>query len=352
MINILKIKQEGSPMNLNTNNKIFTLVAIMLILTLFTLSNITEAQDKEYKMAAVFPGSIQDADWNTIGYKALQNVNDKLDLEVSYSEQVAVPDAPRVVREYISLGYNIIWIHGTQFNNGVFDLANNYPEVTFIVEQDTTLTEDFDNVIQIKRNYYIGHYVLGALASEVTETGKIGFVGGLKISWTIGVVNAIQQAVQDHNPQVKFEYIYVGSFNDPLKTKQAAETLINRNVDIIMSGVNLGNYGMFRAVENANRPTYVTSIYTDKSELAPDHFLTSDLFKYNDLIIELVGGIINKNKTTGLYNMEYGPEKGRYLKLPVNNVSQRTNEWIQGIANKVASNEIKVEEKLDEIKEY
>jgi len=83
-------------------------------------------------MAAVFPGSIQDADWNTIGYKALQNVNNELGLEVSYSEQVAVPDAPRVVREYISLGYNIIWIHGTKFNSGIFDLANNYPEVTFI----------------------------------------------------------------------------------------------------------------------------------------------------------------------------------------------------------------------------
>ncbi|HMA58817.1 MAG TPA: BMP family ABC transporter substrate-binding protein, partial [Halanaerobiales bacterium] len=187
-----------------------------------------------------------------------------------------------------------------------------------ITIQKLPLSEDFDNVIQIKRNYYINHYVLGALASEVTETDKIGFVGGLKISWTIGVVNAIQQAVQEHNPQVEFEYIYVGSFNNPLKTKQATETLINRKVDIIMSGVNLGNYGMFRAVEDANRPTYVTSIYTDKTELAPDHFLTSDLFKYNSLIIEIVNGIINEDNTTGLYNMEYGPDQGRYLKLPVN----------------------------------
>jgi len=119
-----------------------------------------------------------------------------------------------------------------------------------------------------------------------------------------------------------------------------------------MSGVNLGNYGMFRAVEDANRPTYVTSIYTDKTELAPDHFLTSDLFKYNGLIIEIVNGIINEDNTTGLYNMEYGPDQGRYLKLPVNNVSDETNEWIESIVNEVVSGEIQVEEKLDEIKEY
>jgi len=90
-------------MNIYINNKLVTAVILLLVLTLFPLVNITEAQEAEYKMAAVFPGSIQDADWNTIGYKALQNVNDELGLEVSYSEQVAVPDAPRVVREYISL---------------------------------------------------------------------------------------------------------------------------------------------------------------------------------------------------------------------------------------------------------
>jgi len=339
-------------MKLKFNNKITVVIVMMLILSVFLVGNTAAAQDEDYKMAAIFPGSIQDADWNAIGYTALQNVNEELGLEVSYSEQVAVPDISRVVNEYISLGNNIIWIHGTQFNSAVFDIAEKNPNITFIVQQDTPIQQDFENVIQIKRDYYIGHYVLGALASEVTETGKIGFVGGLKISWTIGVVNAIQQAVQDHNPQVEFEYIYVGSFNDPLKTKQATETLINRNVDIIMSGVNLGNYGMFRAVEDANRPTYVTSIYTDKTDLAPDHFLTSDLFRYNDLLVEIVQGIINENKTSGLYNMEYGPDKGRYIKLPVNNVSEETNEWIEDIAQKVASGEIEVEEKLDEIKEY
>ena len=200
-------------MRINFNNKIVAVTLILFVLLVLTGSNLTFAQEKEYKMAAVFPGSIQDADWNTIGYKALQNVNEQLGIEVAYSEQVAVSDAPRVVREYISLGYNILWIHGTQFNNGIFDLAENYPDVTFIVEQDTPLPEDFNNVIQIKRNYYVGHYVLGALASEITETGKIGFVGGLKISWTIGVVNAIQQAVVNefsvHRPQHEQEEVLV-----------------------------------------------------------------------------------------------------------------------------------------------
>jgi basic membrane lipoprotein Med (substrate-binding protein (PBP1-ABC) superfamily) len=228
-------------------------------------------------------------------------------------------------------------------------LAEENLDVTFIIEQDTPLPQDFDNIIRVKRNYYIGHYVLGALASEVTETGKIGFVGGLEISWTIGVVNAIEQAVNDVNPDVEFNYIYVGSFNDPLKTKQATESLINNDVDVIMSGVNLGNYGMFRAVENANRQVYVTSIYTDKTQLSPNHFLTSDIFNYNSLMTEIVGDILNEDKRSGLYNMEYGEDKSRYIHLPVSNVSEEKNEWIKDIAEKVSSGEIEVEENLDQI---
>lgn len=336
-------------MKLDLNNKIILLLVLVLAVSVFFSANIVSAQSQENKLAAIFPGSIQDADWNSLGYTALQKVASELEIQVNYSEQVAVPDVTRVVNEYIDLDYNILWIHGTQYNSAIFDLAEENPDVTFIVEQDTPLPQDFDNIITIKRNYYIGHYVLGALASEVTETGKIGFVGGLEISWTIGVVNAIQQAVNDVNADLEFNYIYVGSFNDPLKTKQATESLINNGVDVIMSGVNLGNYGMFRAVENADKPVYVTSIYTDKSELSPEHFLTSDLFNYNSLMTEIVDDIVNDGKKSGLYNMEYGEDKGRYIKLPVSNVSENTNEWIEEIAGKVASGEIEVEENLNEI---
>lgn len=333
--------------NIRTNMIVLVLIAILSMLIVFAGS--ISAHD-DYKMAAVLPGSIQDADWNTIGYNALQEVNKTIGIEVAYSEQVAVPDVSRVIREYIDLGYNILWIHGTQFNSAVFDLADQYKDVVFIIEQDTPLEDEYSNIYRIKRNYYIGHYVIGALASEVTETNRIGFVGGLEISWTIGVVNAIQQAIAEHNPDVDFDYIYVGSFNDPLKTKQATESLINRGVDVIISGVNLGNYGMFRAIEDANNQVYVTSLYTDKYELSPEHFLTSDIFNYNDLIIKIVNDIVNNDIKSGLYNMEYGQDEDRYLKYPVNNVSTDINQWIKEIADKVADQEIIVEEKLDEIR--
>ncbi len=322
-------------------------ITLMLTLSLLTFGGSVSAQDQN-KFAVIYPGSIQDADYNATGYRTMQAVEEELGMEVSYSEQVAVPDASRVLSEYASSGYGIIWAHGAQFNQAVFEVAPQFPDVAFIIEADAPLDEEYENITLLERNYYPGFYVLGALATKVTETNKVGYIGGLELPFTYGEVNAIDQAFDTYKPEIEFKYIYVGDFNDPVKTKQSAEALISQGVDVIISGVNLGNYGLFRAVENADRDVYVTTTYTDKHNLAPNQHLTSDLFRYNPVIFEAIDRI-KSGKTSNFIPMQYGPESSRYLKLPVDNVSDEINEWVKGIAEKVSSGEIEVKKNLSEI---
>ncbi|MCF8002026.1 MAG: BMP family protein [Halanaerobiales bacterium] len=322
-------------------------ITLLLTLSLFIAGGSVNAQDYD-KFAVIYPGSIQDADYNATGYRTMQAVKEELGMEVSYSEQVAVPDAARVLSEYASSGYGIIWAHGAQFNQAVFEVAPQFPDVAFIIEADAPLEEEYENITLLERNYYPGFYVLGALATKVTETNKVGYIGGLELPFTYGEVNAIDQAFDTYKPEIEFKYIYVGDFNDPVKTKQSAEALISQGVDVIISGVNLGNYGLFRAVQNAERDVYVTTTYTDKHNLAPEHHLTSDLFRYNPVVFEAIDRI-KSGQTNNFIPMQYGPERSRYLKLPVDNVSDEVNEWVKGIAEKVANGEIKVEKNLSEI---
>src|SRR5574341_535360 len=80
------------------------------------------------KMAMILPGSIQDADYNTVGYLALQEVGKAYDLPVSQSENVAVADAERISREYVNGGYDIIAYHGGQFPTISTKLAPLFPK--------------------------------------------------------------------------------------------------------------------------------------------------------------------------------------------------------------------------------
>src|SRR5215831_16634416 len=92
-----------------------------------------EAQGKR-KVAMILPGTIQDADFNTLGYVALQDVAKSLDVQVSHSENVAVADAERVSREYIASGHDVVAYHGGQFITIMQKLSGQFPKVVFIQE--------------------------------------------------------------------------------------------------------------------------------------------------------------------------------------------------------------------------
>lgn len=79
----------------------------LLTLSLLLISALVLAQcafpgqpagPKTHKVAAIFPGVITDADYNTLGYVALEAVNKDLGLEIGYSEKVAVPDVEPTFR--------------------------------------------------------------------------------------------------------------------------------------------------------------------------------------------------------------------------------------------------------------
>ncbi len=318
-------------------------VSVMLLVSLVVSAPLYA---QEIKLAVIFPGAIQDADFNAIGYTTMQELEEQVGIETASSQKVAVPDAPRVASEYAESGYNVVWAHGAQFNNGIIEVAPTYPDVTFILEADAPLQQDIPNIIVLGRNYFYGFYVLGALAGNVTETNQIGYVGGLELPFTYGELNAIQQALETHNPDAQIHYIYVGDFNDPTKARQGTETLISKDCDVIISAVNLGNYGLFKAVEQANRQIWITTTYTDKHNLAPEHHLTSDLFNFTPPMLKALD-MIQNGKTSGYIPMEFGEGKGRYVKFPIDNVSAQLNAEIKAIAENVASGEVDVVKNLE-----
>lgn len=328
------------------------LLILGIVITLFITSTVSCKKATEekpiFKLATVMPGSIQDADYNTIGYIATQEVGKEFGIDVAYSEKVAVPDAERVIKEYIADGYNIIWVHGGQFNSAALKVADENPNVTLIVEVDAKPQDMKPNVWYFHRNFHTGFYILGALAALKTQTGKIGYIGGLEMPFTYGEINAVKQALKDLGSKATLEYVYAGDFNDPLKARQAAESLIARGVDVILSSVNLGNYGIYNALAEAKRPVYITVKYTDKSSQAPQNYLTADLFDFRVPLREVVSRVL-KGEKGGFLMLEYGEGKARYTQFPIKNVSEEINNKVKQIADDVASGKIQVIEKLDAI---
>ncbi len=237
------------------------------------------AESKEYKLAAIFPGVITDADYNTLGYIAVTSVQADLGVEVAYSESVAVPDVERVMREYIDDGFNIIFTHGGQFFSQTQELAQEFGDVHFIAEFDAPAEDAPANLWVIDRNFHVGFYPLGAIAAGQSKTGKIGYIGGLTLPFSYAEVHAIEQAIADQGLEVELKPVWVGNFNDPTKARELAEAMIAEDIDVIIGSLNLGMFGLFEAVKGSPE-VWATAKYTDKTNFAPDNYITSVLYDF------------------------------------------------------------------------
>ncbi|HZW03275.1 MAG TPA: BMP family protein [Anaerolineaceae bacterium] len=295
---------------------------------------------KELKVAAIFPGVITDADYNTLAYLGLTAVQTNMGIETAYSETVAVPDVDRVMREYIDAGFNVIWTHGGQFVTQTTDLAKAFPEIVFIAEGDNPIENPPANLWVIDRNFHTGFYAIGALAAKITQTGKIGYVAGQTLPFSYAEAHAIQQALADLGSDVEFKYVWAGDFNDPTKARQVSDAMMAEGVDVLIGSFNLGMFGVFEAVKaNTDSKVLVTAKYADKTTYAPDNYVTALLYDFEKPLTDIVTAIQN-GETGGYYVL--GFDTGVAVQMPLRNVDPSVQAEVEEIIEKIKSGEITV----------
>jgi len=304
-------------------------------------------ETKVWKLAAIFPGVITDADYNTLAYEGIVGLQQETGIETAYSESVAVPDVDRVMREYIDAGFNIIWTHGGQFVTQTADLAVQFPEVVFIAEGDDALVDPPANLWFIDRNFHVGFYGIGAVAARATQTGKIGYLGGLTLPFSYAEAHAVQQAVDDSGLDVEVKMVWAGDFNDPTKARQVADALIAEGCDVIIGSLNLGMFGLFEAVKASDSEVLVTAKYTDKSSYAPENYITAFLYDFT-IPLKSIYDSVQAGQLGGYYPL--GFDTGAFIQTPLQNVDPSVASEVEAIIQDVIDGDIEVVKDTSEIK--
>uniref|UniRef100_A0A7C4Q2E5 BMP family ABC transporter substrate-binding protein n=1 Tax=Bellilinea caldifistulae TaxID=360411 RepID=A0A7C4Q2E5_9CHLR len=336
-------------MRKNRFGLLFVLVVVALLAAQCAPAATPAPQEtgKTYKLAAIFPGVITDADYNTLAYVGISELQKATGVQTAYSESVAVPDVDRVMREYIDGGYNIIWTHGGQFLTQTVELAKQFPDVIFIGEGDAPVADAPANLWMIDRNFHVGFYGIGALAAKATQTGKIGYLGGLALPFSYAEVHAVQQAIKDLGLDVEVKAVWAGDFNDPTKARQVADALIAEGCDVIMGSLNLGMFGLFEAVKASPTKVLVTAKYTDKSTYAPDNYMTSLLYDFAGPLKEIYAKI-QAGETGGYYPLGFAT--GVALQTPLKNISPEIQAEMDTLLADLRAGKIEVVKDTSEIK--
>ena len=309
-----------------------------IIASLFLSGCVSSNKEEAIILAVILPGSVLDQDYNALALTAIKELqNNKV--FVRYLENISVSNCTKFANEYIEGGSNVVWLHGGQYLNPGLALAKQNPKTIFILETDSKPVDSPANVWFIDRNFPMSFYILGRIAAICSESGKIGYLTGLNLPFTFGEVHALEQSIADSGAKVELYPVWVGDMNDTALAELGAQQLIDEGVDVIIASINLGISGAVKSILETERVILFTSKYTDKSNLAPDRYITSALYDFNIPIMKILENIMNGNRS-GYILMDLN--SGISIQVPTQNTPPGLDELLIKIQDDILTDRIRV----------
>ncbi|MET0963838.1 MAG: BMP family ABC transporter substrate-binding protein, partial [Noviherbaspirillum sp.] len=186
------------------------------------------------KVAFVYVGPVGDGGWTFAhdqGRKAIEAAfGDKI--QTTFVEKVPESaDAERVFRDLASQGNKLIF--GTTFGymEPMLKVAKDFPGVKF---EHATGYKTAPNMATYETKTFEGAYLAGVLAGKTTRTNKLGVVASYPIPGVVRNINAFTLGAQSVNPAVTTRAVWISSWFDPAKERDAAMTMIGQGVDVLI----------------------------------------------------------------------------------------------------------------------
>jgi simple sugar transport system substrate-binding protein/basic membrane protein A len=237
-----------------------------------------EAAESAEKIAVILAGPWDDNSWNEAAYNALKALEAE-GVEIAYSENVIDADAARIMREYADNGFDMIVAHSFAYQDAVFELAEEYPEVNFAWSGGIGGTAD--NVADYDQPFYEAAYPIGVIAGYMSETGVLGALYGFDIPVCHAMGEAFLAGARSVNPDATLITTAVGDFVDIAKAKEAALAQADAGVDF---WIECGEGPALGAIEAAKEVGgYVTGYVGDMSENGPEEVLVNLVWDLNPL---------------------------------------------------------------------
>lgn len=266
----------------------------------------------DFKVGMAFTGSKTDGGWCQTAYEGLMKIQDELGADVSYNENTKPSDYEKILRDYAKAGNNVVIGHGFEFTDGAKVVAEEFPDVKFIVT--STDISNGKNLGSIQNNYYQAGFLQGIFAANMTESNTVAGVGGEEIppikNDILGYVAGAKYAKAD----VQVLQAMTGDFNDANKLKEQSLSLINQGADIVMVDADHAGRGGYEAAKEKGKyaigsiaPEYET--YKDSLMACADVDMASAILQTVKLVKEdkFEGKNYLKGVEDGIVTFSYNP---------------------------------------------
>lgn len=273
-----------------TKKNVGAILCVVLMSFICIYSPTPASAADKLKVAALFPGGINDASFNQSGYEGLKKIEKALDAEISFVEKVPGAYEEENMVDYARRGYDLIIAHGGQMDNSVLKVAKKFPDVKFFVTNGGAKGPNIANG-GLNQNHY--GYITGLLAAKMTKTNKVSFISAQNFPFVVSVYEAIKKGAVETNPKVEVGDVYTGDWEDVHKAKEAAFAEIAKGSDVLFPYLNLATLGIMDAAREKDVYVFGEISGDDQKEIdrqvniAPKNILAIVLMNYGEVLFNI-----------------------------------------------------------------
>ena len=233
------------------------------------------ASAADFSPAIVFDmGGKFDKSFNEAAYNGAEKF--KAESGIAYREfEVTNPSQrEQAMRNMARRGATVIIAMGFAQAAAVETVAKEFPDTKFTL---IDMVVDLPNVQSVIFKEHEGSFLVGMAAAMASETGKVGFIGGMDIplirKFALGYVEGAKYVNADIEVFQNMTGTTPSAWNDPTKGGELARSQFDRGADVVYAAAGGTGVGVYQAAKDAGK--LAIGVDSNQNYIHPGTMLTS-----------------------------------------------------------------------------
>ena len=227
-----------------------------------------------YDLGGKFDKSFNEAAFNGAERWSEETGGSYRDIELQSEAQ-----REQALRRFAEAGFNPVVTTGFSMSAPIASVAADYPDTKFVTIDGFVNPEEHPNVLSILFSEHEGSYLVGMMAAMASESGTVGFVGGMDVPLIRKFACGYAQGVMAANPDATVIANMTGTtpaaWNDPVKGSELAKAQISQGADVIYAAAGGTGLGVLQTA--ADEDILSVGVDSNQNHLHPGEVLTSML---------------------------------------------------------------------------
>ncbi|MEO0680110.1 MAG: BMP family ABC transporter substrate-binding protein [Pseudomonadota bacterium] len=246
--------------------------AALLAAALFAPASLIAAEPAiVYSTGGKFDKSFNEGAWTGAKQWASETGGTFAEFEIESPAQ-----SEQALRSFARRGHSPIVAIGFTHANALAKVAPEFPDAEFVI---VDMVVDAPNVRSVVYREHEGGYVVGVIGALSSQTGKLGFVGGMDIPLIRKFACGYLQGAKAVDPATEVMIGMTGNtpaaWSDPVRGGEIAKSQIDQGADVVMQAAGGTGLGVLQAAADAG----ALGIGTDSNQnwIHPGKVLTTML---------------------------------------------------------------------------